>query len=314
MSKKDRRNRKNTSKKGRAKGLVTGGITAVVLASIFQPFRIFEIALLGGVAYLIGKIVSVMASGLDLTTHNKQDKPMKELETIPKSGDDSADGVIARGQEMLRQIREANDAIPDPKLSQQMYELERLCVQIFKTVSEQPSKAPQIRKFMNYYLPTTLKMLGSYRIMQERGVSRAELSEAHKTLVRGMDMVLTACQKLLDSLFKAEMLDVSTDIDVLEQMLRRDGFTEELLAKAAEEAQRAAQTKATPAADATHAANAAPRPSPAPHEEHTAPRINVQARTAASAQTGSGAVPTLETLTDDQSEEFISYYHQKERQ
>lgn len=283
--------KKKNRGKGRNKGILTGGITALVLASIFHPFRIFDIALVGALAFLVGKVVSIMASGLDVTTHNKQDKVRQELETIPQTGDSGADNVIAKGQEMLRQIRAVNDAIPDPTLSRQMDELERLCVQIFRTVSEKPAKAPQIRKFMSYYLPTTLKMLNSYRTMQDRGVSRSELSEAHKTLVRGMDMVLTACQKQLDNLFQADILDVSTDIDVLEQMLRRDGFADDPLGEAAKMAQQLAQPE---------------------EAEPSAPTQQVQqARTAASAQMGTAAIPTLDTLTDDQGEEFSSYYHQK---
>ena len=79
---------------------------------------------------------------------------------------------------------------------------------------------------MNYYLPTTLKMLANYRTMLQRGVSYQEMNQARDTAVRGMNMVLTACQKQIDNLHKENMLDISTDIDVMEQMLKRDGYTE----------------------------------------------------------------------------------------
>ena len=147
-----------------------------------------------------------------------------EIDSVKLSGDAQADAVIEKGREMIHKIREENMAIPDAKLSYQMDQLERICTQIFRTVSEQPTKAPQIRKFMNYYLPTTLKMLSSYHTMQDRGVSYGDMQEAQATLTRGLDMVLTACQKQLDNLYKDTMMDVSTDIDVLEKMLERDGF------------------------------------------------------------------------------------------
>ena len=84
---------------------------------------------------------------------------------------------------------------------------------------------------MNYYLPTTLKVLANYRTMQERGVSYYEMSQARESAVRCMNMVLTACQKQIDALHKENMLDISTDIDVMEQMLKRDGYVEnEILA------------------------------------------------------------------------------------
>lgn len=227
MSKKGK-NKNKQKNKGFKAGLIAGGLLTLLYSGIFPLFRISDFLLCGGFAILIGKIVSIMASGLDLTTHNKQDakKPANDVEELPLSGDENADAVIAKGQQMLHQIRAENDAITDAVLSGQMDELERLCIQIFKTVAEQPMKASQIRKFMNYYLPTTLKMLASYRTMDQRGVSVSDMTEARSTLIRGMGMVLTACQKQLDNLYKDTMLDVTTDIDVLEQMLKRDGFTE----------------------------------------------------------------------------------------
>lgn len=209
-------------------GAIAFGVTAALFGSIFPLFRIGDFVLCGVLASLVGKVVSIMSTGLDLTTHNRQDEKSRPapVTELPLSGDEAADAVIARGQEMLHQIRAENAAIPDPTLSSQMDELERLCVQIFKTVADKPAKAGQIRKFMNYYLPTTLKMLASYRTMCDRGVSVSDLNETRSTTIRGMGMVLTACQKQLDNLYKDTMLDVSTDIDVLEQMLKRDGFTD----------------------------------------------------------------------------------------
>lgn len=233
--------RKKKKKKGFKAGLIAAGATALLYAQMFPLYRIGDFLLCFGLSMLAGKLISVMAEGLDLTTHNKQDQPRQAPEELPLSGNEVADAVIAKGQEMLRQIRAENDAIPDQLLSAQMDELERRCVQIFHTVAEKPHKAPQIRKFMNYYLPTTLKMLGNYRTMQDRGVSVSEITAARDTLTRGMNMVLTACQKQLDNLYKETMLDVSTDIDVLEQMLMRDGYAEGELVESARGTAAAAQ-------------------------------------------------------------------------
>ena len=215
-------------RKGRKAGIIAAGVTVVLYALLFPLYRIADFVICGLLALLAGKVIGAMGEGLDLTTHNKQDQKAqpKPVEELPLSGNGEADAVIAKGQEMLHTIRAENDAITDEVLSGQMDELERLCVQIFTTVAEKPHKAPQIRKFMNYYLPTTLKMLASYRTMNDRGVSVTDMTEARATTIRGMGMVLTACQKQLDNLYKDTMLDVSTDIDVLEQMLRRDGYAD----------------------------------------------------------------------------------------
>lgn len=225
--------------KGRKAGWIAFGVTALLYAAIFPLYRIGDFILAAAVAFLVGKVVSIMGSGLDLTTHNREDREREanQVAELPLSGDDAADAMISRGQDMLHQIRSENDAITDEVLSGQMDELEHLCVQIFKTVAEKPGKAPQIRKFMDYYLPTTLKMLASYRTMSNRGVSVSDMTEARSTVIRGMGMVLTACQKQLDTLYKDDILDVSTDIDVLEQMLKRDGFTEGELGQLRQRAQ-----------------------------------------------------------------------------
>ncbi len=220
--------KKKDNKKPLKAGIIAFGVTAVAYGLIFHPVSLVGIVIGAGVSLLVGKVVSIMATDLDLTTHNKQDRAAneakKDVEELPLSGDETADAVITKGQEMLRQIREANEAIPDEKLTEQMNEVTAKCVQIFRTVAEKPGKATVIRKFMNYYLPTTLKMLNNYRTMLSRGVSEKEMTEAHSTMTRGLDMVLTACQKQLDNLYQDNMLDVSTDIEVLEQMLKRDGF------------------------------------------------------------------------------------------
>ena len=247
----------NSNKKSGGAGFI---ITLLILSSLsgFSFGGIIAGVLLG---LGIGKITSIMGSGLDTTTHNRRDRERQiredeaarrqaeenkkrlaaeaearkraEASRIPLTGDKIADQVITTGIDMLDTIRKENAAIPDQELSEQMDNLALRCEQIFRTVSETPSKAPQVRKFMNYYLPTTLKMLANYRTMQQRGVSYGEMKEARETTVHGMNLILTACQKQIDNLHRDNMLDISTDIDVLEQLLKRDGFTDNEIVESA---------------------------------------------------------------------------------
>ena len=254
----------NSNKKSGGAGFI---ITLLILSSLsgFSFGGIIAGVLLG---LGIGKITSIMGSGLDTTTHNRRDrerqareeamnralqeqerqrkaqeeekKKQEEASSSPLTGDKAADQVITTGRQMLATIKRENAAIPDREMSDLMDTLYLRCEQIFRTVSECPSKAPQVRKFMNYYLPTTLKMLANYRTMEQRGVSYGEMKEARETTMRGLNLILTACQKQIDNMHRENILDISTDIDVLEQMLKRDGFTEnEILetARTAAEAQ-----------------------------------------------------------------------------
>ena len=224
-------------KSGGAGFLITAGVIFLALKGL--PGLLLGVVIGAGV----GAIASIMGSKLDTTTHNKRDVERQKQEEalrlqqeekarreasskIPLTGNEQADNVILKGQEMLKTIREENALIPDETLSAQMDTLTDKCTQILRTVSESPEKAPHVRKFMNYYLPTTLKVLANYRTMQQRGVSYLEMNQARESAVRCMNMVLTACQKQIDNLHKENMLDISTDIDVMEQMLKRDGYTD----------------------------------------------------------------------------------------
>ena len=230
-----RKNSNFNRKSGGTGFLVTAGIIFLALKGL--PGLLLGVVIGAGV----GAIASIMGSKLDTTTHNKRDierqkqeealrikqeeqRKKEEASKIPLTGNEQADSVILKGQEMLKTIREENIIITDVTLSAQMDTLSDKCQQIFRTVSEAPAKDPHVRKFMNYYLPTTLKVLANYRTMQERGVSYYEMNQARDSAVRCMDMVLTACQKQIDALHKENMLDITTDIDVMEQMLKRDGY------------------------------------------------------------------------------------------
>ena len=103
--------------------------------------------------------------------------------------------------------------------------MESITNKIFRTVIEQPDKAPQIRRFMDYYLPTTLKMLRGYRKMDERKVSGQEAENVKDKIESAMDVVIGAFKKQLNTLYQNDILDISTDIDVLETMLKQDGLS-----------------------------------------------------------------------------------------
>ena len=190
----------------------------VLFSLIFKLYRWQHYIIAAGVAVLVGRIVFIMAQGVDTSKKAPAQQP------IPKTGDAAVDSLVQKGQEMLLQIREENDLIPDPELSRQMEQLDDVANRIFRTVAEQPQKAPQIRRFMDYYLPTTLKMLQGFRKMDERKVEGENADSTRWQIRQAMDVVLKAFDKQLDTMYQDDMLDISTDIDVLETMLRQDGL------------------------------------------------------------------------------------------
>ncbi|MEA4934265.1 MAG: 5-bromo-4-chloroindolyl phosphate hydrolysis family protein [Lawsonibacter sp.] len=124
----------------------------------------------------------------------------------------------------LSEMRRLNDNIPDERISAQIDHLEEVTKKIIDQVVAQPKKLLQISRFMDYYLPTTLKILNAYDRMDSAGISGSNI-DATKQKVEGMMGVISqAFDKQLDALFGEEALDISTDITVMENLLAREGL------------------------------------------------------------------------------------------
>lgn len=122
----------------------------------------------------------------------------------------------------LRAIRSANDRIADPVLSEKIDHLETVAGKIFREVEEHPEKQQQAATFLNYYLPTTLKLLDSYAKFEEAGIEGENLSRAQERIEETMDALIKGFDKQLDDLYRNEAMDIDSDIRVMGNMLRRD--------------------------------------------------------------------------------------------
>ena len=125
---------------------------------------------------------------------------------------------------ILAQIRAVNDAIEDAEMSRKIDRIEEITRKIFAYQKKNPEKGGQLRSFLNYYLPTTLKILNSYAQMEEQGVEGKNITAAKERIEGMMDKVVEGFEKQLDKLFEGTAMDITTDVQVPEQMLEKDGL------------------------------------------------------------------------------------------
>ena len=152
-------------------------------------------------------------------------QPPKQPE--PKPAPAPADQYAA----LLQQLRQANDAIPDPVMTAKISRLEAVSARIFELAKQDPGKKAQLQKFMDYYLPTALKLLNTYASLSRQAVEGTNITEAKHSIERSMDLLVTAFENQLDKLFQSDALDVTTDIAALEGMLNMDGLTDSAFGK-----------------------------------------------------------------------------------
>ena len=132
-----------------------------------------------------------------------------------------------RGREYLAMIRKANDAIPGAEISEKLFRLEKAVSRIYAQIQKSPDKLPELRRFQEYYLPTTLKLVETYREFDAQPIAGENITTAKQEIEASLDTINQAFEKLFDSLFADTAMDVSTDISVLQTLLAQEGLTEE---------------------------------------------------------------------------------------
>ena len=125
----------------------------------------------------------------------------------------------------VSELRRLNDAIPDEKISAQIDHLEEVTGKIIDHVIANPAKQPQISRFLDYFLPTTIKLLNAYDRMDSAGISGSNINATKQKVETMLDTLCAAFDKQLDSLFGDEALDISTDITVMENLLAQEGLS-----------------------------------------------------------------------------------------
>ncbi len=171
-----------------------------------------------------------------LTLEKQRMVKEREMKAIPQRQEKAPAGaeassevekLIAEGQDYIRKLRDMNDNIPGESISAKLFRLENLLKEIFDRVREHPEQASQMQKFMNYYLPTTLKLVTAYEEFDSLSEQGTDIMEAKAEIEKTLDTINSAFSELLNRLFRDAAYDVTTDAQVLQTMLAKEGLTKE---------------------------------------------------------------------------------------
>lgn len=132
--------------------------------------------------------------------------------------------VIEEGRGYLQQIRESNDAIPGEEISRKISRLERVIGRIFNRVEQHPELVEELRRFMKYYLPTTVKLLKAYEELDQQEIQGANIQKSKKEIEDTLDTINKAFENLLDSFFEDAAVDISSDISVMQTLMAQEGL------------------------------------------------------------------------------------------
>lgn len=196
---------------------------ALGYALLFPLYRPIHFALLAAISLAVFFCVTQLCKGAAPKAAPEETKAEAKEEEKP-TGNAELDKALKDGRLALAEMRRLDEGIADPGISADIVRLEQVSQKIFDYVKEHPEKLPQIGKFMDYYLPTTLKLLNAYDRAAAAGVEGENINSLLKRVEGMMRTIVSAFEKQLDALFGSENLDISTDITVLETMMAREGL------------------------------------------------------------------------------------------
>ena len=160
------------------------------------------------------------------TERNMEERKAEEARRPKTQLSEDVKKVIEEGNRYIEEIRRSNDAIPGVEISNKMYHLENVIRRIFQRVEKHPELINDLHKFMDYYLPTTMKLLNAYEELDKQDMQGENIKTAKLEIENTLDTINVAFENLLDSFYKETAWDVSSDISVLKTMFAQEGLTE----------------------------------------------------------------------------------------
>lgn len=155
--------------------------------------------------------------------------PGKEIEVRERvdTGDTELNRQIEEGRRQLEQLRAYNDALPDPVISGKLDRMIKAGEAILTALEQKPSRLNEVRRFMNYFLPTAEKLMASYVAFEQAPVKGENVISAMKSVENSLSMVAEAFEKQYDSLYRDESFNIDAEVTVMETLLKGEGLVGE---------------------------------------------------------------------------------------
>lgn len=195
---------------------------------VIRPMQSWIDFLIAGILSIIALGYFAYKSGRVRYLEEKRYKAPKTPAPVPiKTGNSDLDTLLTTAMDYVSQLNELSLNITNEKMSGPIGELLNVSRQIFAYVEKQPDKIRQIRQFMNYYLPTTIKLLTSYRELSQQPLKGDNIREAMGKIESSMDGIVKIFHNELDSLYSDKAVDITVDVDVMLAMMRQQGVSDD---------------------------------------------------------------------------------------
>ena len=157
----------------------------------------------------------------------KESNNEKLNEEIYDSEKEEIESTIKIGRSYIEQIKNVRNDLCKEEIAVKLDKLGNIATQILSQVEKNPNKIQEVNKFINHYLPITIKLINSYKDINNQVVQGENIENAKNEIEKSIDLINSAFENLLDDLFEDVVLDVSTDISVLKTLFKQEGLVED---------------------------------------------------------------------------------------
>ena len=216
-------------RKRSAAPIYTFAIAWVLLANAMPLYKLSHFVAVAVIAAIPTALVTALVRKKNKPIPPEPDdgKSIEPEEAPKKSYGSDVDEILAENRRAQMEMGRLYASIANPEIKKKIRNIMEISDKIAQDAIDDPSDVPQIRKFQNYYLPTTIKLLNAYDRMGAQGIEGENISGTMRSIEEMLDTATDAYRKQLDSLFANQALDIESDIQVMNTLLKRQGFTRE---------------------------------------------------------------------------------------
>ena len=156
----------------------------------------------------------------------EQEKRAAASQVQSGTADSPVEDAIRQGAEYMAALDQVQDSLTEEDVREKLVRLDTVLESLFDTLRKHPEQLSEMERFMEYYLPTTMKLVTTYHEFSMVEFPGENIRDAKKEIRQTLDTINRAFEKLLDDMYQDTAFDVMTDASALQSMLAREGMTD----------------------------------------------------------------------------------------
>lgn len=147
-------------------------------------------------------------------------------DTSTKTNKDKAEEIIKISSKEITSINLSISRIKNRNFLEKVIEIKKTIENITNIIKRYPEKAYVLDKFIEYYLPTTVKLIDAYTEYEIMESNDSKIKNSLAEIESSIEIINEAFEKIQLELMEDRTMDIKTDIDTMKILLNQEGYLE----------------------------------------------------------------------------------------